>query len=143
MTYMLMPDENTVIAANVSALKPRVFSSNRSFRVLRDAPRARAVIKRHHEDADEDHRRDGADPVEMTGEHAVFGAARRHADHFLGAEIGGEKREPGRPRGNGSAREEEVGAVDHFAPQREANGEHENAVEGEDEDVDRRERHSV
>ena len=32
MTYMLMPDENTVIAANVSALKPRVFSSNRSFR---------------------------------------------------------------------------------------------------------------
>ena len=30
--YMLMPDENTVITAKVNALKPRVFSSNRSFR---------------------------------------------------------------------------------------------------------------
>ena len=30
--YMLMPDEKTVITAKVSALKARVFSSNRSFR---------------------------------------------------------------------------------------------------------------
>ena len=30
--YIEMPEESTVIAANVSALKPRVFSSKRSFR---------------------------------------------------------------------------------------------------------------
>ena len=30
--YMLMPEENTVIVAKVSALNARVFSSNRSFR---------------------------------------------------------------------------------------------------------------
>ena len=30
--YMLIPDENTVMTAKVSALKPRVFSSKRSFR---------------------------------------------------------------------------------------------------------------
>ena len=30
--YIEMPDENTVIAANEIALKPRVFSSNRSRR---------------------------------------------------------------------------------------------------------------
>jgi hypothetical protein len=32
MAYMLIPEENTVIAANVIALNARVFSSNRSFR---------------------------------------------------------------------------------------------------------------
>ena len=30
--YMLIPDENTVITAKVSALNARVFSSNRSLR---------------------------------------------------------------------------------------------------------------
>ena len=32
MAYMEMPDENTVMAAKVMALKPRVFSSKRSLR---------------------------------------------------------------------------------------------------------------
>ena len=32
MAYMLIPDEKMVMAANVIALKPRVFSSKRSFR---------------------------------------------------------------------------------------------------------------
>jgi hypothetical protein len=44
--YMLMPEENTVITAKVSALKPRVFSSNRSFRysgTLRAADRNRTA----------------------------------------------------------------------------------------------------
>jgi hypothetical protein len=30
--YIEIPEENTVITANVTALKPRVFSSKRSFR---------------------------------------------------------------------------------------------------------------
>ena len=53
--------------------------------VLRHRARLRAVVERHHEDADEHHRRDRADPVEMAGHDAVLGARGRHADDLLRA----------------------------------------------------------
>ena len=62
-----------VITAKVMALNPRVFSSNRSFRYS-GTERLAAVVKGHHEDADEDHRRDRAYPVEVGRHHAVLGA---------------------------------------------------------------------
>ena len=117
--YMLMPDENTVMTAKVMALKPRVFSSKRSFRYSGTDRGARAVIERHHEHADEHHRRDRAHPVEVAGHDAVLGAAGRHADHFLRAEVGGEERQPGDPRGDRAAGEEEVGAARRSPAQRE------------------------
>ena len=89
-----MPDENTVMIANETALKPRVFSSKRSLQVLGHRARPRAVIERHHEHADEHHRRDRADPVEVAGRDAVLGAGRGHADHFLRAQVRGEEGQP-------------------------------------------------
>ena len=58
------------MVAKVKALNPRVFSSNRSFRYS------------------------GTDPVKVAGGNAVFRPAGTHADHFLGPEIGGDKRQP-------------------------------------------------
>ncbi len=47
--------------------------------ILRHRARSRAVVERHHEDADEHHRRDRAHPVEVARHHAVLGARGRHA----------------------------------------------------------------
>ena len=47
-----------------------------------------AVVEGHHEDADEDHRGDGADAVEVGGLETIFRAGCAHADNFLRAEVG-------------------------------------------------------
>jgi len=43
----------------------------------------RAIVEGHHENADEDHRRDSPDPVEVAGDDAILGARGAHADDFL------------------------------------------------------------
>ena len=78
------------------------------FEVLGDGAGAAAVVEGHHEDADEDHGRDGAHPVEVGGHDAVLGAAAGHADQFLRAEIGRQEGEAGDPDGDGVAGGEEV-----------------------------------
>jgi hypothetical protein len=110
--------------------------------VFGDASRVRAVIERHHEHADERHRRNRAHPVEVAGEDAVFRAACRHADHFLRAEIGRQKRESRDPRGHRAAGQEELRAPHHLPPEQKADGEHERAVDGDQQDVDRSEVHA-
>ena len=72
--------------------------------IFRHRARLGAVVKRHHEHGQEDHGGNRADPVEMRGGDAVFGAAGRHADEFQRAEIGGNKGQTGDPGGNGAAR---------------------------------------
>ena len=98
--------------------------------------RLRAVVERHHEDADEDHGRDGADPVEVAGDDAVLGAGGAHADDFLGAEVGGDEGEAADPGGNGASGEEEVVAGAHVALEGEADAQHEDEVDQHDEPVD-------
>ncbi len=95
-----------------------------------------AVVERHHEDADEDHGRDGADPVEVAGDDAVLGAGGAHADDFLRAEVGGDEGQAADPGGDRAAGEEEVVAGAHVALEREADAEHEDEVDQHDEPVD-------
>ena len=53
-----------------------------------------AVIEGHHEDGQEDHRGDGADPVEVAGGDAVLGAAGPHADQLQRARFAEMKASP-------------------------------------------------
>ena len=88
---------------------------------------------------DEHHGRDGPDPVEVARHHAVLGARGRHADHFLGAQVGREERQPGDPGGDRAAREEEVLAAPDVSPQDPADAEHEGEIDDQDRVVDRAE----
>ena len=106
--YIEMPDENTRHRRERDRVEAARLLVEPQLEVLGHRARPRAVVERHHEDADEDHRRDRADPVEVAGRDAVLGARGGHADHFLRAEVGREEREAGDPRGNRAAREEEV-----------------------------------
>lgn len=56
-----------------------------------------AVVERHHHQAEEDHRRDGADPVPVDGVGAVLRTVGGHTEDFGGAEVGGDERETGDP----------------------------------------------
>ena len=71
--------------------------------ILGYGERARTIIKRHHEDANEHHRGDGADPIEVRSGDAVLRAGSAHADDFLRAEVRGNKCQPADPGGNGAA----------------------------------------
>ena len=91
---MEMPEEKIVMIAKDMALSARVFSSKRSFKYSGTERAFDSVIKRHHEDANEDHRGNRAHPIEMAGHDSVFRAGGGHADDFLRAEIGREKARP-------------------------------------------------
>ena len=123
--YIEMPDENTVISANETALKRARLLVEAQPQVFGHRARARAVVERHHEDAEEHHRRDRADPVEVARRDAVLRARRRHADDFLRAEVRREERQPADPRRQRPAGLEEVGAGLGVALEREADAEHE------------------
>ena len=98
--------------------------------------RFRAVVERHHEDADEDHRGNGADPVKVAGDDAVFGAGGTHADDFLRAKVGGNEGEAADPGGQGAAGLEVVLAGFHEALECEADAEHKNEIQQHDDPVD-------
>lgn len=98
-----MPEEKIVMAAKEMALKPRVFFVKAEFEVFRNRTGLGAVVERHHEDRQEDHRWNGTHPVEVTGHKTVFGSRGGHADDFLGSEIGGEEGETSDPSGDGAA----------------------------------------
>ena len=65
--------------------------------VLRHAAHPIRVVVTDHEEAQEDHRRDGADPVPMIRPHAIFGAVGGVPHHFQGAEVRGHERDAGDP----------------------------------------------
>ena len=104
--------------------------------ILGNGARLRPVVKRHHEHAHEHHRRHCAHPIEVAGGHAIFGAGRRHADHLLRAQVGGQKGEAGDPRGNRATREKEVLARALCLLQPPADAEDEAKVDREDRVVD-------
>src|SRR6185437_367082 len=84
----------------------------------------RDVIERHHHQAEEDHGGDGADPVPMGGEDAVFVGGGGPAHQLERAEIGGEEAEAGDPGRHFAASEEEVFAGAGPALEVEADREH-------------------
>ena len=105
--------------------------------VLRDRPGLRAVVERHHEDADEHHRRDRADPVEVAGHDPVLGPRGGHADDFLGAEVRRDEGQTADPGRNRPARQEEVAAGLHVASQRPPDAQHKHEIHRQNQVVDR------
>ena len=103
---------------------------------LRDRPDLRAVVERHHHDAEEEHRRDRADPEVVDGRQPELGAGRRHAHDLDRAEVGGDERQAGHPGRQRAAREEEVDRVGDLAPGQHADAQHDGEVEEDDQVVD-------
>ena len=110
--------------------------------VFGDRARAGAVVERHHEQPDEDHGRDRANPVEVRRRDAVFGPAGAHADDFLRAEVRRDERQAGDPGGNRAARQEEVRARLRIALEHHADAQHEREIDQDDRVVDPVELHS-
>ena len=94
------------------------------------------VIERHHENADEHHRRDRAEPVKMRGQNAVFRAGGGHADDFLGAQIGAHEGQTADPQRHRASGEKELLAVLRLSAEHEPDAQHEREVEDHDEPVD-------
>ncbi len=102
---------------------------------LRDGTRFGAVVEGHHKDADEDHSRDGTDPVELAGDDAVLCSGGSHADDFLGSEVGRDKGETADPGRNGASGEEEVVAGAHIPLKGEAYAQNKDEVDQHDKPV--------
>ncbi len=88
--------------------------------VLGHGPDPAAVVEGHHEDAQEGHGQDGADPVEVDGGDAVLGRVGHHADDLEGAQVGREEGQAGDPAREGAAGEEEVLARLHVLLERDS-----------------------
>jgi len=104
--------------------------------VLRNRARARAVVERHHEHADEDHRRHRAQPVEVAGRDPVLRARGGHPDDLMGAQVRRQEREPGDPGGKRSSGQEEIRARPHRAPEDPADPQDEGEVDRQDQEID-------
>ena len=124
--------------AKEKALTARVFSSKRIRRYSGTLTGFGAVVEGHHEDADEAHGGDGADPVEVAGHYSVLCTRGTHTDHFLGSQVGGDEGKAADPGGNGAASKEEVVAGAHIALEGEADAQHKDEVDQHDEPVDER-----
>ena len=109
-----------VITAKATAFSAAHPFVKAHFEIFRHGARLGAVIKRHHEHRQKDHRRNRADPVEMRGGDAVFRAAGGHADEFQRAEVGGDERQPGHPGRNRTAGRQKVRRGFHVTRQRPA-----------------------
>jgi hypothetical protein len=109
--------------------------------VLGHAARPRAVIERHHEDPDEHHRGNGANPVKVARQQAVLGAACSHPDHFLGAEVRRKERQSADPGRNRSARQQKVVSAGNSSAEDEPHRQHEDDVDHQKDHVERSESH--
>ena len=105
--------------------------------ILRDAAYLGAVIEGHHDQAEEDHGRDRADPVVVQGRQTVLRTVGGHPDQFDGAQVGGDERQAGHPRGQRPAGEEEVEAGRHRPPGDETDSQHEDEIDDQDRVVHR------
>jgi hypothetical protein len=75
--YMLMPDIRTVMKAKVMADSARAAFAEAELQVAGHGVGLRDVVEGHHDDAQEEHGGDGADPIPVGGEHAVLDRRRR------------------------------------------------------------------
>ena len=98
---------------------------------------ARAVVEGHHHDAEEEHRRDGADPEVVDRRHPDLGTVGRHAHDLDRAEVGRDERQPGDPGRQRPAGQEEVDRVGDLAPGQQPDPEDDGEVEEDDQVVDR------
>ena len=76
--------------------------------VAGDGVRLRDVVEGHHDDAEEEHGGDGADPVPVRGEDAVLVGGAGPAHQFERAEVGRDEAEARDPGGHFAAGHEEL-----------------------------------
>ncbi len=100
--------------------------------IFRHRTRARAVVERHHENADKHHRGYGADPVKMAGRDSVLRPRSGHSDYFLRAQVRRNKSQSADPRGDGTTGEKEISAGTHISLQRQANAQHKDEIDDHD-----------
>ena len=112
------------------------------FEVFGDGARFTSVVERHHEDADEEHGRDRADPVEVRGHDAVLRAGSGHADYLLRAEVGCEEGEAGDPDGNVVAGSKKFARAGDRFTETPADADHKREIQNEDDVVDGRQVHN-
>ena len=134
----LTPEIRTVAIANVPALNAWVALVEAQAQVLGDRADLGAVVERHHQDAEEDHRRDGADPVVVHGGDAVLGAVGGLSQDLERAQVGGDEREAGDPRRQRATRQEEVEVGLDGQARDEPDPQDDHEVDREDHIVDRR-----
>ena len=101
------------------------------------------VVERHHHQRQEQHRRNGADPIPVRRQNAVLVGRSGPAHQFECAEIGGEKAEAGNPGGHLAAGHEEVFAGVGAALQVQADGQNQGEIESDDCAIDSREMHQL
>ena len=104
--------------------------------IFGDGPRLRSVIKRHHKNGHENHRWNRAYPVKMAGHDSILGPGCGHSDYLLGAEIGGEKREPGDPGWNQATGQKKIRARAHVPLEHEPDAKNEHEIDDEDGHID-------
>ena len=104
---------------------------------LRNRADLRAVVERHHHDAEEQHRRDGAHPEVVHGRQPELRTRGRHPHDLDGPQVGRDEGQPRHPGGERAAREEEVEGVRDATTGHPADREHEPEVDEDDQVVDR------
>ena len=103
---------------------------------LGDRAHLGAVVERHHDDAEEEHRRDRADPEVVHGRQADLGAGGGHAHDLDGPEVGRHEGQPGDPGRQRATREEEVDRVRDPPTGHQPDREDESEVDRDDQVVD-------
>ncbi len=101
------------------------------------------VIERHHDQRQEQHRRNGADPIPVGRQNAVLVGRSRPAHQFERAQIGGEKAEAGHPGRHLAPGHEEIFAGVRAPAQVEADGQNQREVESNDDDIDSGQMHKL
>ncbi len=134
--YILMPLIRTVMKAKLTAESSAGAVAVAQMQVAGDGVGLRDVVEGHHDDAEEEHRGDGADPVPVRGEDAVLIGRAGPAHQFERAEVGGDEAEAGDPGGHFAAGHEELFAGVGGALQVEADEDDDGEVDRDDEDVD-------
>jgi hypothetical protein len=100
--------------------------------------RLRDVVEGHHDDAEEQHGRDGSDPIPVGREDAVLVGRTGPAEQLERTEVGGNEAQTRDPCGHLAAGQEELFAGVGGPLHVEADERDDEEVEDQDEDVDRR-----
>ena len=93
------------------------------------------TVEGHHYQPEEDHGREGSDPIEVRGENAVLISGCGPTDQFNGAQVGGEKTEARDPSGHLAGSHEEIVRGVCVAPEIDADTQHHHEINADDEQV--------
>ena len=141
MANMLTPLISTVMNANETGGQSAARFAETQLQISRHRVGLGNVVERHHHQREEQHRRNGADPVPMRGQNAVLIGRTRPAHQLERAEIGGEKTQSRDPGGHLAARHEKIFAGVGSATQIETDGQYQREIENDDGKIDRRQVH--